>query len=109
MDDDIIEYLLSIGALEFCNVNEDGDSMYKFTNKAKELVPDLYREHMKDFNAIVFSLWSKNFVDVVFDEDGEAMISINEKCFEAENYKELDNEEFSALLDILGAFEELEE
>jgi hypothetical protein len=109
MDDETIEYLMSIGALEFDSVGEEGEPRYKFTEKARELVPDLYKEHMKDFNVLVFSLWSKDFIDVVFDEDGEPLISINENSFNPDKHDKLNDEEFSALIDILEAWEELEE
>jgi hypothetical protein len=109
MDDETIEYLMSIGALEFDSFGEEGEPRYKFTEHAKKLVPDLYKEHMKDFNVLVFSLWSKDFIDVVFDEDGDPLISINENSFNPDKHEELDYQEFSALSDILDAWEELEE
>jgi hypothetical protein len=109
MDDDTVEYLISIGALEFDGIDEDDQPLYRFTDSARELVPELYKEHMKDFNALVFSLWSKDFVDVVFDENGEPLISISENSFDEKKYQELGEEEFSALSDIIDAWEELEE
>jgi hypothetical protein len=109
MDDDTVEYLLSIGAIEFDSMGEDGEPRYTFTEEAKKLVPEIYKEHMKDFNALVFSLWSKDFIDVVFDEEGEPLISISENSLDPDKYRELDNEEFEALLEIFSAWGELEE
>jgi hypothetical protein len=78
VEEEMIEYLISIGALEYVFDDEDGEPIYRMTPEAKDIVPDLYEEHMKDFNAVVFSLWDKNMLDIVFDDkSGEPMIGIN--------------------------------
>ena len=109
MEDELIEYLLSIGALEYVFTDEDGDPIYRLTPEAKDLVPDLYEEHMKDFNSVVFSLWSKNLVDVVFDEDGEPMIGLNANTDNAEMIKKLDKQEKEVLQEILHVWKKKSE
>lgn len=106
MEQDDIECLLEIGALEFVYVDENGDNVYRFTDQAKTLVPEIYHEHMKDFSNIVFSLWNKNLIDVVFDEEGEPLISINNNSFDYEQIKELDEEEMDGLKEIIISWNE---
>lgn len=101
VDDETIQYLLSIGALEYVSTDEDGEAIYRLTPDAKDIVPDLYEEHIKDFNSLVFSLWSKNMIDVVFDDDGEPMVSINENTQNEDMIKELDREEKEAINEIM--------
>lgn len=101
MDDELIQYLLSLGALEYVFTDDDGEPIYRLTPEAKDLVPDLYEEHMKDFNAVVFSLWSKNIIDVIFDEDGEPMIGLNSNTDDPEMIEELDKQEREVLQEIL--------
>ena len=101
MEEELVQYLLSIGALEYVFTDEDGDPVYRLTPEARDLVPDLYDEHMKDFNSVVFSLWSKNLIDVVFDEDGEPLIGINQNTTDQEMTKSLDRAEKEALQEIL--------
>lgn len=101
MEEELVQYLLSIGALEYVFTDEDGDPIYRLTPEAKDLVPELYEEHMKDFNSIVFSLWSKNLIDVVFDDDGEPLVGINENTTDSEMTKDLDRVEKEALQEIL--------
>jgi hypothetical protein len=109
VDEETIEYLLEIGALEFDSVDESGENLYKFTKEAKDLVPEIYNEQMKDFNALVFSLWSKDLIDVCFDEAGEPLIGVNENSYDNNHYKKLSMEEFLALSEIREAWEEFEE
>lgn len=101
MEEELVQYLLSIGALEYVFTDEDGDPVYRLTPEARDLVPDLYDEHMKDFNSVVFSLWSKNLIDVVFDEDGEPLIGINENTTDLQMTQGLDRAEKEALQEIL--------
>jgi hypothetical protein len=109
VDKEILEYLLSIGAVEFVYKDQDGEEIYRFTKIAKELVPQIYNEHMKDFNAMIFSLWRKELIDIVFDEVGEPLIGINENSYNEEMQKDLSVEEKDALIEIFAAWDELDE
>lgn len=97
----MIQYLLSIGALEHVFDDEDGDPVYRMTPEAQDMVPDLYEEHIKEFNVVVFSLWEKEMLDVTFDEDGSPMIGINENSLNEEMYDKLERDEREALQEIL--------
>lgn len=101
MEEDLVEYLLSIGALEYIFDDEDGEPVYRMTPEAKDIVPNLYEDHMKDFNAVVFSLWSKDMLDVVFDDDGEPMIGISSNSLDEKKVKQLDKQEREVLQEIL--------
>jgi hypothetical protein len=101
MEEELVEYLLSIGALEYVFDDEDGEAVYRLTPDAKDLVPELYEEHIKDFNSVVFSLWNKNLIDVVFDEDGEPLVGINDNTTNQDMIKELDRQEREAIQEIL--------
>ena len=101
MDDELIEYLLSIGALEFAFNDDEGVAIYRLTPDAKELVPDLYEEHIKNFTTSVFSLWEKDLIDVAFDDDGEPLITINENSENDELISQLEKEDKDVLKEIV--------
>jgi hypothetical protein len=109
LDKELIEHLIEIGALEFVYVDEDGESIYKFTKKAKELVPDIYNEHMKDFNNLIFSLWMKDIIDVIFDENGEPLVGVNNNTHDLEKTQGLELEEKEALKEIISSWNEMGE
>lgn len=64
-DKQIIEMLVLSGALQMAGVNEDtGEILYQFTPKLKEVMPDLYNEHLNYVNAEIMRLWEQGFVNV---------------------------------------------
>jgi hypothetical protein len=97
VDEELIEYLVSIGALEYVFTDDEGGYIYRLTPDAKELVPDLYEDHVKDFNSSVFSLWNYGLIDIVFDDDGEPLISLNENT----EYKDMRDKLYKKELDVL--------
>lgn len=109
VDDELIQYLLSIGALEFVFIDKEGEHIYRLTPEARELVPDLYDEHMKNFTSSVFSLWSKDLIDVVFDEDGEPLIGINSNTENEELVSKLDDNDKNILKEILFVWKKKEQ
>ena len=101
VEEELVQYLVSIGALEYVFTDDDGEPIYRLTPEAKDLVPELYEEHMKDFNSVVFSLWSKDLIDIIFDENGEPLVGINENTHNLEMRKDLDKQEKEAIQEIL--------
>lgn len=109
MDDEMIQYLLSIGALYWAFENDEGEDIYRLTPEARELIPNLYDEHVKDFNGIVFSLWNQNMLNLVFDEEGEPLISLNENSTNEEMISNLDKKEQEAMREIIFVYKMKEE
>ena len=110
MEEELIQYLLSIGALEYVYDNAENNPVYRLTEDAKELVPELYQEHMKDFHMAAFSLWSKGLINIVFDDAGEPLIGLNENSTDLEKTKNLPKNEKEALQEMLVYWEkEIEE
>lgn len=60
----IIDMLVLSGALEMSGISESGEILYNFTNKLKEVMPDLYEEHMNFVNSEMMALWEKGFIDI---------------------------------------------
>ena len=106
MDPEELIHLIEIGALEFVSVDENNEDVYRFTKNAKKLVPKLYKEHMQEFSNVVFSLWTKNMLDVVFDEEGDPLISINENSSDLEKIEQLGLDEKEVIFEIVNSWEE---
>lgn len=61
----MIEKLILEGGLEVAGVDsEDGSLLYSFTPKIKELMPELYNDHINSVNAEMLYLWEKGYVDI---------------------------------------------
>lgn len=109
LDKDFVEYLIKIGAIQEAFEDQDTNrQIYKFTDEAADLVPEIYHQHMKDFNAMVFNLWNKNVIDIIFSEDGDPMISLNENSYSFDMIKDLSEEEAIALHELTKIYEQLE-
>jgi len=66
-ENEIIEKLILDGGLEVAGIDsEDGSLLYSFTPKIKELMPELYHDHMNSVNAEILSLWERGYVDIDF-------------------------------------------
>lgn len=92
-EEEIMEMLISAGAMELIGIDSEGGPLYVFTPKLKEIMPDLYEEHISYINQQVASLWDKGFVEVKFDDNGEFMVSITENALDEEKLSELSKEE----------------
>ncbi len=99
-ENDILEDLITLGALKRCGVDPNsGEPLYSFTPKIKDLMPDLYQEHLNLINSEVMELWEKGYVDLNLLET-DPMISLNEKSFDLKEISKLSKEQAWTLSEI---------
>ena len=82
--------LIDKGAIAFEGMDENGEPIYRFTEKLQEVAPDLYKMHMSMLNSEIMALWEKGFVDMdLFEEN--PVVKLTAKAFnknEVENLNE---------------------
>ena len=101
MDKNMIEFLKSIGAIE-----ELPGGNYRLSEQAEEMVPEMVKQHESMFNNDVFSLWMNVRIDVVFDEDGDPMLDMNEDSRdEVRQYECLTPQEINTLRMIVKQYD----
>lgn len=89
----IIDMLILEGGIEVAGVDPDSSEMlYSFTPKVKELMPELYNDHLNFVNDELMILWEKGYVDINFLMD-DPLISLTKKAFDDEELKKLSKEE----------------
>jgi hypothetical protein len=64
-----IDYLISEGALEYIGIDHNDEPIYTVTKKCKEVLPELYDEHIQKTDDAAFSLWQKGLVEIEFTDD----------------------------------------
>lgn len=74
-----IDYYLEIGAIEATGIDEDGEILFKITEKAEILAPELWEAHKKHIDDSLISLLEKGLLSVEYDEDLNASISLSEE------------------------------
>ena len=96
-DQNAIDYLILNKALEVAGVDsKTGELLYAFTPKIKEIMPELYHEHMNHVNSEIMTMWEKGFVDVDFFAK-EPIVTLTEKAFNQEEISKLSQEHRWAL------------
>ena len=100
-EEKIINELILDGGLEVAAMDEDtGELLYSFTPKIKELMPDLYQEHIENVNSEVMNLWEKGFINLdLFEKD--PIITITPKALNKEEVEGLSKQERWSLFEII--------
>jgi hypothetical protein len=84
----IIDMLILTGALEAAGVSDSGEMLYNFTPRLKEIMPELYSEHMSFVNAEMMALWEKGFINIDFLSD-DPKVKLTELAFNTEKMTSL--------------------
>ena len=81
-ENEMIEKLILEGGLEVSGIDsEDGSLLYSFTPKIKELMPELYDDHLNKVNSEILSLWERGYVDMDFLAK-EPIVTLTNKSFD---------------------------
>ena len=89
----ILDNLILEGGIEFSGIDSDtGEMLYTLTPKIKDLMPELYEEHINFINNDLMALWEKGFVDIdLFNDD--PLIYISDKSYNQDEVMRLSKEE----------------
>ncbi len=92
-ENEMIEKLILDGALEVAGIDsEDGSLLYSFTPKIKEIMPELYHDHMDSVNSEILSLWERGYVDIDFFSN-DPIVKLNSKSFNPAEIAKLNKSE----------------
>lgn len=99
----IIDNLILEGGIEVAGVDpETGEMLYAFTPKVKEIMPELYDDHLNFVNDELMILWEKGYVDIDFLMD-DPLISLTTKAFNDEEVAKLSKQEKWSLQELKRA------
>jgi hypothetical protein len=103
---DFIKFLVDMGVLKPLGYDvEIGDDVFIITDKAEELLPGLHDAREKDTNAAIFELWQRNMLDVIFDDDGMPLVSLNKNSTNKEKIESIEDPDLkSQMYMIVQAF-----
>ena len=67
-------------ALPIYGIAEDGEPVYKFDmDVLEEVMPELHAVIQEDMDQVLVDLYQKGLIDVSYDEDLNALMSISEE------------------------------
>jgi len=77
---EIMEYLLAEGAAILQGLDEDGEAVYAFDMEIlEEVMPELYQVMQDDMDQVLIDLFQRGLIDVSYDEDLNAQMTISEE------------------------------
>ena len=79
-DNDLFNYYMEIGAIELSGIDDSGEIVFKVTDKAKELAPELWKAHADYVDQTLLDLYNKDLISVEYDENLQATISLTEQA-----------------------------
>jgi hypothetical protein len=99
-EENIIDQLLLDNALEVVGIDKtNGEFLYAFTPKIKDVMPELYEDHLNYVNSEIMTLWEKGYLNVDFlSEDPE--VTLTDKAFIDQELKKLNSQELWSLEEI---------
>jgi len=96
----IIDKLILNGAMEMAGIDsKTGEILYQFTPKLKEVMPELYNEHLNFVNAELMRLWEKGFVNMDLMSDSP-IVTLSEKAFNEEEISTLSDQDKWAIQEV---------
>lgn len=93
-ENELIEELILKGALEVVGFDSDNkELLYSITEKMKEVMPEIYEDHMNFVNKGMLDLWEKGFINInMFEED--PTVTLTEKASDKKELSKLTKEEY---------------
>ena len=99
-EEDIINKLILDNALEVVGIDKsNGEFLYAFTPKIKDVMPELYKDHLNTVNSEIMILWEKGFLNVDFFEE-DPVVTLTDKAFIKEEVDRLSRQELWSLEEI---------
>jgi len=99
-DNVIIDKLILEGAMEIAGIDSNsGEFLYVFTPKLKEVMPELYHEHVNHVNGELMRLWEKGFLNIDFMSESP-IVTLSEKALDPSELAKLSKEDLWSVQEI---------
>lgn len=101
MIDDSIDNLILAGVVEVAALDsETGELLYSFTDKFKEMMPELYEIHINYIHNEVMYFWEKGLVHIDDVTSQNPVVSLTEKAFDENIVSQLSKSKQESLNEI---------
>lgn len=74
-----LEHYIEIGAVLIEGVDELGEIVFKISEKAKKVAPELWAVHSQHVDEMLIELFEKDLISISYNEDLEATITLSEE------------------------------
>jgi len=105
MEEDYIDHLILSGAVEASGLDsETGEFLYRFTDKLKDVDPDLYKSYLASIHQEVMFFFELGFLNMSDITSENPIIMLTEKAFDFKEINKLSKEQqvaFNAIKNVL--------
>ena len=99
-----IEQLILAGAVEPAGINsETGEFLYSFTEKASEIMPEMYRDYLDYLHQEIMYFWELGFFEIDDFAKSNPTISVTPKVTDDHAIAQLSEKKQKSLIEILRA------
>lgn len=96
-----IEDLILLGAVEVSAIDSNtNEFLYSFTDKIKELIPELYDEHLKNVHKELMYFWEFGFIEMSDISALNPIVKLTKKAFIQEEIDKLPQDKQTNLIEI---------
>lgn len=78
-EEERMAYYLEIGAIELVGMDENSEFIYKITDKAKEIAPELWQAHHEYVDRSLMELYERGLIKIHYDDNLDAYIEMSEE------------------------------
>jgi len=78
-EDGYMDYYIEIGAVDLVGVDKSGEFIFRITDKAQEVAPELWKAHAEHVDEMLVSLFDKGLLDLSYDEQLNASFTLTEE------------------------------
>jgi hypothetical protein len=78
--DERLAYYIQIGAIDPMGLDENGEVIFQVTEKAKDLVPELWDAHASYVDEMLVDLFERDLISIEYNENLEAQISLTDEA-----------------------------
>ncbi len=105
--DKLIQDLVDAGAIDTKIDSRTGEVLYQFNENIETLIPELWEEHQKELKKMLYRLWEKGVVTIMFSDKGplEDTVALTEDAFNPEVVNELSDMEYEYLKSLIYTFD----
>lgn len=102
---EVLEKLILAGAVEVAGLDPNGEFLYAFTPQMPELFPEFHEHVSRHYSEAITDLWSNGYLEISLDENGDEIVTLNEKSVDPEELAKLDIPGRTLMDAILRSFE----
>ena len=100
-----MDELILSGAMEVDSLSSSGDFLYRFTDKLKDLEPDIYKNIIKQMYQQVLYLWEIGFISMDVSQENP-VITLTPKAYDQKSIDALPDFTRANLFFIIKSIEE---